>query len=126
MSSTDATSSHVFHIAFLRDWRAAEQEGSYRTSTRGLTLEEVGYIHAGFAEQVATVGTAFYADVTESLVVLVIDVQRLNVPVVVENLEGGNDAFPHIYGALPIEAVVDLRPASMTDGRFVVEDGGRT
>jgi uncharacterized protein (DUF952 family) len=123
MSSPDATPSHIFHIAFLREWRAAEQDGRYRVSTRGLALEEVGYIHAGFDHQVATVGNAYYADVSEPLVVLVIEVDRLEVPVIVENPDGGDESFPHIYGALPIDAVVEVRAATVVDGRFVVEHG---
>jgi uncharacterized protein (DUF952 family) len=99
----------VFHIAFARDWDAAKRDGAYRISTRGLTLDDVGFIHAGFAHQVAGVGAAFYADVDEPLVLLVIDRDRLDVPVVVENLDGGDELFPHIYGPLPTTAVTEVR-----------------
>ena len=99
----------IFHIAFARDWESARLTGSYRISTRGLTLDEVGFIHAGFAHQVADVGAAFYADVDESLVLLVIDRDRLDVPVIVENLDGGDELFPHIYGPLPTSAVTEVR-----------------
>jgi uncharacterized protein (DUF952 family) len=124
LRSTSQTTGLIFHIAFLRDWHSAAQEGSYRMSTRGLTLDEVGFIHAGFEHQVATVGSALFGDATEPVVVLVIDTERLDVPVVVENFEGGDESFPHIYGALPTHAVVDVRPASMAAGRFRVEDRG--
>jgi uncharacterized protein (DUF952 family) len=113
----------IFHIAFERDWTAAMHAGEYRVSTRGATLEDVGFIHAGFENQVSTVGTARYHDVTEPLVVLVIDVNQLDVPVVVENLEGGAEAFPHIYGPLPVSAVVAVRAAGIDSaGQFIVGD----
>jgi uncharacterized protein (DUF952 family) len=52
--------------------------------------------------------------------VLVIDTGQLDVPVVVENLEGG-EGFPHIYGALPARAVIEVRPAGVTSaGEFVI------
>jgi uncharacterized protein (DUF952 family) len=119
----------IFHIAFERDWNAAEEAGTYEVSTRGALLDEVGFIHAGFQDQVAGVGLAFYRDADEPLVVLTIDPRRLDVPVVVEIPEGGDEGFPHIYGALPAAAVVAVRRASVTaDGRFLIDepDGGAT
>ena len=71
----------------------------------------------------ATIGAAFYADATAPLVVLVIDTDLLNAPVVVENLDGGDEGFPHIYGPLPTTAVVDVRRAGMMEGTFHVQEG---
>ena len=97
----------IFHIATLADWRAAQASGSYTTSTRGLTLEEEGYIHASRADQVEGVRAAFYADVTEPLVLLDIDTDLLDVPVVEEApAPGATETFPHVYGAIPASAVV--------------------
>jgi uncharacterized protein (DUF952 family) len=114
--------SAIFHIALVADWDEAKRNGSYRVSTLGATLDEVGFIHASFEEQLARVGAGFYADVREALVVLVIDVDRLDAPVVVENLDGGDERFPHIYGPVPTDAVVAVRPATVTpDGCFLTE-----
>jgi uncharacterized protein (DUF952 family) len=67
------------------------------------------------------IGAALYEDVQEPLVVLIIDTEHIDVPIQVENLEGGDEGFPHIYGRLPVSAVVDVRPASLTaDGHFIV------
>ena len=113
----------LFHIALLRDWHAAERSGGYEMSTRGLTLAEVGFIHASFEHQVTSVGTVVYADSSEPLVVLVIDRDRLDVPVVIENLDGGDEVFPHIYGPLPTDAVVAVLPASIDgNGNFTFGD----
>jgi uncharacterized protein (DUF952 family) len=115
----------ILHIALGADWDEAKRNGSYRVSTLGATLDEVGFIHASFEDQVARVGAAFYAGVRDPLVVLVIDVDRLDVPVVVENLDGGDETFPHIYGPVPTDAVVAVRPATVTpDGRFLTELDG--
>ena len=123
MSSAQDTTHLIFHIAFESDWQAAQQDGTYRVSTRGLSLGEVGFIHAGFEYQVATVGATFYADASAPLVVLVVDTHLLDAPVIVENLEGGDEGFPHIYGPLPTTAVVDVRRAGMIEGTFHVEEG---
>jgi uncharacterized protein (DUF952 family) len=112
--STGTPARFIFHIAFESDWKSAEEIGTYRVSTRGAHLDDVGFIHAGFEHQVAGVGALFYEDAAEPLVVLVIDTERLDAPVVVENLDGGEEGFPHIYGPLPVPAVVDVRPARLT------------
>ena len=69
-------------------------------------------------EQVAGVANAFFRGVAK-LVVLRIAIDKLNVEVRYEALEGGNVLFPHVYGPLNLDAVVaiiPLRPGR--DGTF--------
>jgi uncharacterized protein (DUF952 family) len=97
----------IFHIATAPDWQAAQASGAYTTSTRGVTLEEEGFIHASRADQWEGVRAAYYADVTEPLVLLEIDTDLLEVPVVEEiPAPGMTETFPHVYGAIPPSAVV--------------------
>jgi uncharacterized protein (DUF952 family) len=103
---------HLFHLALRRDWEAAKEAGEYRVSTRGRTLAEEGYLHASYAHQWQGVRAAYYADVTEPLVLLEVDPALLDVPVVVEVPAGGDEAFPHVYGPLPVAAVVAVRELS--------------
>ncbi len=101
----------IFHIATLADWTAAQESGAYTTSTRGVTLAEEGYLHASRADQWEGVRAAFYADVTEPLVLLEIDTDLLDVPVVEEvPAPGMTETFPHVYGALAPAAVVAVTP----------------
>jgi len=118
---TVAEPEHIFHIALTGDWEAAKRVGEYRMSTRGKTLDEVGFIHGSFRHQVERIGSFLYSGVSEPVTVLEVDPTRVPAPIRVENLEGGTELFPHIYGALPVEAVVATVPASSTGGRFVVE-----
>ena len=101
----------IFHIATLADWEAAQASGAYTTSTRGVSLEQEGFIHASRADQWEGVRAAFYADVAEPLVLLEIDTDLLDVPVVEElPAPGMTETFPHVYGALDPAAVVAVRP----------------
>jgi uncharacterized protein (DUF952 family) len=101
----------IFHIATLADWEAAQRDGAYRTSTRGVTLAEEGFIHASREDQWEGVRAAFYADVTEPLVLLEIDTDLLGVPLVEEPpAPGVTETFPHIYGELAPTAVVAVTP----------------
>jgi len=72
-------------------------------------LAEEGFLHASYAHQWQGVRDAHYADVTEPLVLLEVDPALLDVPVVEEVPVGGDEAFPHVYGPLPVAAVVSVR-----------------
>ena len=112
-SGSPAATEHLFHVALLADWEAAQQAGNYRVSTLGRTLEDEGFLHASFAHQWQGVHDAYYARrVDEPLVLLEVDPDLLDVPVVVETPEGADQAFPHLYGPLPVAAVVDVRPVT--------------
>jgi uncharacterized protein (DUF952 family) len=111
----------ILHVATVGDWTAAQEAGEYRVSTLGATIDEVGFIHASTPEQVHATAERFYADVDEPLVVLVLDEESLvaaGVPVVREDA-GAGELFPHLYAALPVDLVVEVRPAGFDAGRFV-------
>ncbi|MED5328186.1 MAG: DUF952 domain-containing protein, partial [Actinomycetota bacterium] len=42
----------IWHIALKTDWVEAQASRDYRISTRGMTLDEVGYIHCSTTEQI--------------------------------------------------------------------------
>ncbi|WP_370287647.1 DUF952 domain-containing protein [Nocardioides sp.] len=101
----------IFHLALASDWAAAQEAGAYTTSTLGMTLDEVGFIHASRAEQWTATRERFYADVAEPLVLLQIDTDLLDVPVIEEQGHPGSpETFPHIYGRLLPSAVVRATP----------------
>ncbi|GAB2767008.1 hypothetical protein GCM10027020_19730 [Nocardioides salsibiostraticola] len=109
----------IFHIATASDWDAAQATGRYTTSTRGRTLAEEGFLHASRGDQWEGVRQRFYADVTEPLVLLVIDTDLVGVPVVEESVLDSAETFPHIYGALDPAAVVQVLPLNAGDDQSV-------
>lgn len=100
----------IYHCSLVSDWEAAKAAGEYTISTRGRTLEQEGFLHASYADQVDGVLARYYAGVTEPMVLLVIDPDRLTVPVIPESPPGTDEKFPHIYGPLDPAAVVEVRP----------------
>ena len=96
----------IFHVTSEPDWAQARRDGEYRLSARGVTLEEQGFIHCATAEQVERIANTVYADFDGWLVVLEIETDRLQTEVRFENLDGGTEAFPHIFGPVPVQAVV--------------------
>jgi anti-anti-sigma factor len=101
----DSRPARIFHAALPDDWAAARAAGQYTTSTRGVSLDDEGFIHCSYRHQVEGVANRFYADVTE-LVLLTIDPSSLEAPVVAESpADGIDELFPHVYGPIPLAAV---------------------
>ena len=101
----------IYHVATLADWQQAQETGSYTTSTYGRSLADEGFIHAARHDQVPAVRDRIYADVTEPLVVLEVETERLQADVVDEQV--GDEVYPHVYGPIPTAAVVAWRPARL-------------
>ena len=113
------------HIALPTDWESALETGEYRVSTRGRTIDEVGYMHGSFPDQVLGVAEAFYGDV-EELLLLEIDGARTGAEVLVEEVPGAEKPFPHLYGPLPLAAVVAIHPLPRdAAGQFTFDEGDR-
>ena len=100
----------LYHIATVPDWDQAQRDGEYRTSTRGRSLSEEGFIHASTAAQVLRVANAFYLDEPQDLVLLVLDTGRIGAEIRREPVPGWADPFSHIYGPLEVAAVVQAVP----------------
>ena len=103
----------LYHLALAGEWRQAQEDGVYRRSTRGLSLEQVGFLHASHAHQIAATFRRFYAD-AGPVRLLTIDPQRLEAAGVEVRLEpaaeGSGELFPHLYGPLPCSAVLAAEP----------------
>jgi uncharacterized protein (DUF952 family) len=77
-----------------------------------------GFIHCSNGHQVVWVANQRFRGRTD-LVLLHIDPTRLGAQVRYENLEGGEELFPHVYGPIPVTAVVDVvRFLPAEDGTF--------
>lgn len=106
----------LYHLALPEEWRQARTNGVYARSTRGLGLEQVGFIHASYAHQLAATYARFYGDAGQ-VVLLTIDPGRLEQAGVAVRAEPGGstpeagaELFPHLYGPLPLTAVLAAAP----------------
>jgi uncharacterized protein (DUF952 family) len=112
----------LLHITERDTWRTAEQEGEYRMSTRGVTLEQEGFIHCSLPHQLRAVAELFYGDAND-LVVLVIDSEQVRADIRYEAAAPGGERYPHIYGALPVGAVSQVISVGRDgSGRMILPD----
>lgn len=103
----------IFHVTTRAEWEAADAVGSYRMSTKGATLDEVGFIHASSAEQLPQVAAFLYRGSAQPLVVLELDddgIRGSGIRIPWED-GGAGELFPHIYGALDTAFVTAVHPA---------------
>jgi uncharacterized protein (DUF952 family) len=94
----------IYHITTAGEAQRAVESGEYTAAG----FEREGFIHCSYSHQVPAVAGRLFQGQT-NLVLLEIDPQLLDCRVVDENLEGGTEVFPHIYGRLKMSAVVQIR-----------------
>lgn len=106
----------IFHLALEADWAEARAAGTYTVSTRGVTLEQVGFVHCSTPAQVDGVAQRFYSDVFDDLVVLELDDETVRAAGTDVRYEdpGNGDFYPHIYGPINPAWVTGLSPYTPT------------
>ncbi len=104
----------IYHITSAGQWAEAQARGQYTADS----LSSEGFIHCSKPGQVIATAARYYAG-QSGLVLLAIAPARLTAEVRLENLKGGPEAFPHIYGPLNLDAVTAVLPFEPNpDGTF--------
>jgi|SRR5687767_5709754 uncharacterized protein (DUF952 family) len=93
----------IYHITTAAEWEAARQKGQYEA----VSLKEEGFIHCSQPGQIPGVLERFFSGKT-GLVKLSIDPQKLKSRLIFEWSPSIQQTFPHIYGPINIDAVVDV------------------
>src|SRR5689334_17752895 len=91
----------IAHVAIVDDWESARNLGEYVVSTRGVSLDEAGFVHAVRLDGVRGVLDEFYSDIRFGLLLIVLDADALRA----DGLEITEETpgFPHIHGAIPTD-----------------------
>ena len=93
----------IYRITPKAEWKAAQQSGSYGASS----LADEGFIHCAQENQVPGVLERYFEG-QKDLVKLVIDTDKLTSKYVFEWSSSTQDTFPHIYGPINLEAVIEV------------------
>lgn len=106
---------HIFHIVEKVKWAEAQKNGAYGPES----LASEGFIHLSTKHQLKATAERYYKG-NGGLAVLKVDVGRLKSPLKYENTKGGEELFPHLYGALNLDAVTQIVFLGLTkDGAFL-------
>ena len=104
----------IFHITTVASWSGAQPLGSYASGS--LVIE--GFIHCSKSDQVIATANRYFSG-QHGLLLLAIDPALVAPEIRFENLTGGSELFPHIYGPLNLDAVAAALPFEPgPDGRF--------
>ncbi len=97
----------IYRISEPQFWADALRQGYYASPD----LAAEGFIHFSERHQVAGVAQRYYRGKT-GMILLQVDETRLDPDVECrrENTTGGRELFPHVYGRVPLAAVVRSAP----------------
>lgn len=112
-----ATPRTVLHMAPRDAWQEAEARGPDSLYVDP-SLEAEGFIHCSTLEQVLIPANQRFAGRSD-LVLLVVDLAAVPSETIFEDCYESGQAFPHIYGPLPVAAVRHVVPfPCQQDGSF--------
>jgi uncharacterized protein (DUF952 family) len=93
----------IYHVTSREEWNQAKANGFYESPS----LKNEGFIHCSQEEQVADVLERYFSGKTD-LVKLVIDTDKLTSQYIYEWSPSITDTFPHVYGVINSDAVIEV------------------
>jgi uncharacterized protein (DUF952 family) len=105
----------VYKIVPAEIWQAAHEKGVFTGA--GIDIAD-GFIHLSTAAQSVTTAALYFAG-RDGLMLVAADAEKLGPALVFEPSRGG-ELFPHLYGPLPLSAVIWAKPLPLgPDGGHV-------
>ncbi len=93
----------IYHVVSKTLWQQALQQGYYEAAS----LATEGFIHLSKKEQVEGVLHRYYKNATD-LILLHVDENKLSAELKYELSPSVNEAFPHLFGRLNLDAVIEI------------------
>ncbi len=93
----------IYHIVTKSNWQKAVAQGFYEAPS----LHTEGFIHACTQQQIKGVWQRYYSNET-NLLLMHINESKLHTAPVYEIAPSINEAFPHIYGFINLDAVEEI------------------
>ena len=93
----------IFHVTTIEDWKKANEQGFYAAAS----LATEGFIHCSQQHQVEGVLERYFEGQT-GLVKLLIDTDKLSSKFVFDWSPSTADTFPHIYGPVNLDSVIEV------------------
>lgn len=93
----------LFKILTPKQWEDFQLSGIFKGSP--LDIQD-GYLHCSTSQQYQKVRRKFFANELE-VILLHLDVKKISAPIKWETSPSSGEAYPHIYGNLLLDAVID-------------------
>lgn len=99
---------HLYRLVRAAEWKAAVADGVFNGSDHD---RRDGFVHLSTADQVEGTADRYFAGLDDVLL-LKLDRDRLSGDIRMERSSGG-DLYPHLYGVIPLEAVLEAEPVPL-------------
>lgn len=107
---------HLYRLVRAPKWKDAAANGFFAGSDHD---KADGFVHLSTGDQVEGTADRYFAGLTDVLL-LKLDRDRLHGDVRMERSSGG-DLYPHLYGSVPLEAVLEADPVPLgPEGRLIL------
>jgi len=104
----------LFHITTKEGWKEAQEGGSYIPES----LDTEGFIHCSSGDQLKETANRLFGD-EDRILLLVIDASMIRDDVKYEKDEESGEKFPHIYGPISVNAIIDkIEVEANKSGKF--------
>jgi len=111
-SQTELTDTYIYLLSSEKEYQQALNKGVLIRDS----IASEGFIHASPKNQLTRVANKYYKDTIKPLI-LVVDTQKVSVEVKWESAAGS--LYPHIYGPLNADAIIESQPIALNDeGEF--------
>ena len=106
----------IYHIVLPEKWNSLVSSEHYAAES----LETEGFIHCSYENQLPGVLKRYYSRV-EKVVILTIETEKLKSKLVAETSTGG-EVYPHLYGRLNHNAVVNVEERELQNSSDMLTD----
>ncbi|MBE7122462.1 DUF952 domain-containing protein [Bacillus cereus] len=106
----------ITKVITKRNWEIAKTTGEINEPS----LIEEGFIHCSLLEQALKVAQKHFRH-EEDVLLLTIDPSLVKEEIKYELASNGQE-YPHVYGAINVEAIVDIVPFSKENGEFILPE----
>jgi uncharacterized protein (DUF952 family) len=107
----------IFHFIHLHEWYLAKELNRYEPNS----IATDGFIYCCTQTQINELANKLYNSQND-LLLLEIDTNSVKNPLIYEDLYKLNQLFPHLYGALNLDAINEIyHVQSIVDGKVVLK-----
>jgi uncharacterized protein (DUF952 family) len=98
---------YIYHIVTIEEWDKQKQNEYYEHDS----LAQEGFIHASTHQQLDATIQRYYSNEAK-VIVLKIDTEKLTTDLKYELAISVNEYFPHLYGKLNKDAIIEVSERS--------------
>lgn len=106
----------IFHVVKKENWKSQKKDSRYHPES----LDSDGFIHCSTGRTIEEVTNRLYKD-QDDILLIIINTTLVEPEIRYENSGNSDTKYPHIYGPLNMDAVIDkIELASEDDGGYKI------